>query len=323
MLQFVSETMLHRCRSDAASGTRLAPAASATQEHLMTLNGVMSTATQAINAQAMAIGNISDNVANAGTVGYKAVETQFVDLVQGMQAVQSPVLGGTRQSGVIAYADFANRKQGTTVDDDTPTSAAIDGNGFFIVAKPASIDPATGTATSFESQTYFTRQGDFHLDSSGRLVNSAGYYLMGSASPNGTSASVLTIDTGDNASGGAFESVSIDDGGVITVHYDDSTTAQQGQVLLANFPEPDRLDRVNGTAYLATAESGAAVVGNPMAATNRAGIGTIKGSALEQSTVDTADQMTRLIVAQQAYSMNSQVIQAANEMMSTTLNMKG
>jgi flagellar hook protein FlgE len=289
----------------------------------MTMNGVMGMAVQAINAQAMAIGNIADNVANAGTAGYKTVETQFVDLVQGMQAAQSPVLGGTRQAGVVAYADFANRKQGTPVHDDTPTSAAIDGNGFFIVAKPASIDPATGAATSFENETYYTRQGDFRLDSSGRLVNSAGYYLMGSASAAGSTPSVLSIDTRDNANGGGFENVSIDDGGVITVHYDDDTTAQQGQVLLANFPEPDRLDRVDGTAYRATAVSGAAVYGNPMAATNRAGIGTIKGSMLELSTVDTAGQMTRLIVAQQAYSMNSQVIQAANQMLTTTLNMKG
>jgi flagellar hook protein FlgE len=110
---------------------------------------------------------------------------------------------------------------------------------------------------------------------------------------------------------------------VITAHYADKSTAQQGQVVLANFREPDELDRTDGTAYRVTAESGDAVYGNPMAATNRAGIGTIKGSALENSTVDTASQMTRLIVAQQAYSMNSQVIQMANEMMTTAVNLKG
>lgn len=290
----------------------------------MTMSGVMGMAVQALNAQSMAISNIADNVANAGTAGYKAVETQFRDLVQGMQSAVSPVLGGTKQAGVIAYADFANRKQGQIASDlDNPTSAAIDGNGFFAVAKPASIDPATGVATSFESETYYTRQGDFHLDSSGRLVNSAGFYLMGSASANGTAPSVLTIDTRDTAAGGSFESVSIDDGGVVTVHYDDDTSTQQGQVLLANFREPDKLDRADGTAYRVTAESGNAVYGNPMAATNRAGIGTIKGSALENSTVDTAAQMTRLIVAQQAYSMNSQVIQMANEMLTTAVNLKG
>ncbi len=290
----------------------------------MTMSGVMGMAVQALNAQSMAIGNISDNVANAVTVGYKAVETQFHNLVQGMQSAVSPVLGGTKQAGVIGYADFNNRKQGQIASDlDNPASAAIDGNGFFVVAKRASTDPATGVATSFESEIYYTRQGDFHLDSSGRLVNSAGYYLMASASPTGTSPSVLTIDTRDNAAGSGFSHVSIDDGGAITVHYADRTTAQRGQVVLANFPEPDRLDRTDGTAYRVTSESGAAVYGNPAATSNRAGIGTIKGSALEKSTVDTADQMTKLIVAQQAYSMNSQVIQMANEMMTTAVNMKG
>ncbi|WP_290812302.1 flagellar hook basal-body protein [Ferrovibrio sp.] len=284
----------------------------------------MSMAVQALNAQSMAISNIADNVANAGTVGYKAVETQFRDLVQGMQSAASPVLGGTKQAGVIGYADFNNRRQGQIASDlDNPASAAIDGNGFFAVAKPAGVDPETGVATGFETETYYTRQGDFHLDSSGRLVNSAGFYLMGSASANGTTPSVLTIDTRDNAAGSGFSHVSIDDGGVITVHYDDKTTAQQGQVLLANFREPDKLDRVDGTAYRTTAESGDAVYGNPINAANRAGIGTIKGSALENSTVDTAGQMTMLIVAQQAYSMNSQVIQMANEMLTTAVNLKG
>lgn len=289
----------------------------------MTMNGVMSVAVQAINAQSLAISNISDNVANATTTGYKAVETQFLDVLQGMQATSSPVLGSTKQAGVVAYADFANRGQGQIVDDDSDTSAAISGNGFFAVAKPTGVDPETGAPTGFESTVYYTRQGDFHLDSSGRLVNSAGYYLMGSASATGTAPSILTIDTGDNATGGGFTGVSIGDGGVITASYDDGSTLQQGQVLLANFREPDKLDRVDGNAFAATEDSGTAVYGNPMAGTNNAGIGTIKGSALESSTVDTADQMTKLIVAQQAYSMNSQVIQTANDMMSTAMDMKG
>lgn len=290
----------------------------------MSMSGVMGMAVQALDAQAMAIGNIADNVSNAGTAGYKAVETQFRDLVQGMQSAISPVLGGTRQAGVSGYADFDNRRQGQIIDDlDNPTSAAIDGNGFFIVAKPAGIDPETGTATSFETQPYYTRQGDFRLDSSGRLVNSAGFYLMASASATGTMPAVLTVNPRDNADGSPFTGVNIDDGGAITLHYADGTTAQQGQVLLANFREPDRLDRVDGTAFRPTSASGDAVTGNPAAASNRAGIGTIKGSALELSTVDTAGQMTQLIVAQQAYSMNSQVLQAANQMLTTVVNLKG
>lgn len=289
----------------------------------MTMNSVMCVAVQAINAQAMAISNISDNVANATTPGYKKIETQFLDVLQGMQTTHSPVLGGTKSMGVVAYADFNNRGQGNIVADlSNPTSAAISGNGFFAVAKPASVDPATGVATSFESTVYYTRQGDFHMDESGRLVNSAGYYLMASPSATGTRPSVLTLDTRDNVAGSGFSHVSIDDGGKIMVHYGDKSSAQQGQVVLANFREPDSLDRVDGTAYIATDESGAAVYGNPATGGGNSGIGTIKGSAQEQSTVDTANQMTLLIVAQQAYSMNSQLITAANEMMTTAMGMK-
>jgi len=289
----------------------------------MTISGVMSTAVMAINAHASAIGNIADNVANAGTPGYKTVNTLFHDLVLGQRAGGSPVLDSGKQGGVIAYADFANRKGGQIVSDiDSPTSAAISGNGFFPVAKPTGVDPLTGQPTGFETEVYYTRQGDFHLDSSGRLVNGAGYYLM-TASPSGAgSPQVLTVDTGDNAAGAGFAGVSIGDGGLVTVTYDDKSTADIGQILLANFREPDELDRVDGTAFRITSGSGDAVYGNPRGGSNAAGIGTIKGSALEQSTVDTADQMTQLIVAQQAYSMNSQVLTAANEMMSSVVNLK-
>ncbi|WP_300302389.1 flagellar hook basal-body protein [Ferrovibrio sp.] len=285
------------------------------------MNSVMSMAVQAINAQAMAISNISDNVANSSTVGYKAVQTQFLDLVQGMQSTSSPVLGGSKQMGVTAYADFLNRGQGQIVSDSSTSSAAISGNGFFPVAKPTGVDPETGEPTGFESTVYYTRQGDFHLDSSGRLVNAAGYYLMAAPASGTGTPQIYTVDADDNAAGGSFTGVSITDGGAITVSYDDGSTSVQGQILLANFAEPDSLDRVDGTAFLATEESGRAVYGNPVSHSN--GVGSIVGSALEQSTADTADQMTKLIIAQQAYSMNSQVIQAANEMMTTALGMKG
>lgn len=289
----------------------------------MTISGVMSMAVMAINAQATAIGNISDNVANAGTPGYKAVNTLFHDLVLGQRNGGSPVLDSRRPGGVIAYADFANRKAGQIVSDiDSPTSAAISGNGFFPVAKPTGFD-AAGQPTGFETEVHYTRQGDFHLDSSGRLVNGAGYYLM-TASPSGTGApQVLTVNTGNNAAGSGFAGVSIGDGGLVSITYDDKSTVDIGQILLANFREPDELDRVDGTAFRVTAGSGDAVYGNPNGGSNTAGIGTIKGSALEQSTVDTADQMTQLIIAQQAYSMNSQVLTAANEMMTTAVNLKG
>ncbi|MFN4163137.1 MAG: flagellar hook basal-body protein [Ferrovibrio sp.] len=284
------------------------------------MNSVMSTAVMAINAQAMAIGNISENVANSSTTGYKAVSTQFLDMVQGSYGTGSPVLNGRKQMGVTASADFLNRAQGQVVSDSSTTSAAISGNGFFPVAKPTGFDPETGEPTGFETMVYYTRQGDFHVDSSGRLVNAAGYYLMATAPSGNGTPRIFTVDVDDNAVGAGYTGLSITDGGSITASYDDGTTAVQGQILLANFAEPDKLDRVDGTAFRVTEESGNAIYGHPRSRSN--GVGTVAGSALELSTVDTADQMTKLIVAQQAYSMNSQVIQAADEMLSKAMDMK-
>ena len=102
----------------------------------------------------------------------------------------------------------------------------------------------------------------------------------------------------------------------------DHSTTTLGQIVLANFQEPDRLDRIDGIAFRETGDSGAPVYGNPSDAGNTAGVGTVKGSSLELSTADTTDQMTQLVQTQQAYSMNSQIITISNEMLQTTVNMK-
>src|SRR3546814_5924283 len=82
-------------------------------------------------------------------------------------------------------------------------------------------------------------------------------------------------------------------------------------ILLANFPEPDRLNRLDGTVFTETSVSGDVVYGVPGGSN---GTGLLVSSAVEQSNVDVAEQMTHLISAQQAYGLNSQVLTASNEM---------
>lgn len=290
----------------------------------MSFFGSINSATEALNAFSIQIGNISDNIANASTTGYKSVETRFSDIVATKLNGASPVLDSTVKGSVAASAHFANRAQGQiTADTDNPSYAAVSGNGYFPVAKATGMDPATETPTGYESTPYFTRQGDFHLDNAGHLVNSAGYYLMtANASGSGTP-SLLTIDTtATNASGAAFSSVSIEDGGKVVVHYDDNSSATAAQIKLANFPEPDQLDRFDGLAFKETAKSGSVVYGSAADSSNSAGVGTVVGSAIEASTADTSQQMTLLLQTQQAYSLNSQVINTAADMLQTAIDMK-
>lgn len=136
----------------------------------MSLYAALQCAVGGLSAQSAAIGNISDNLANAQTTGYKAVETRFEALVTQSNAnVNDP-------GGVSASPYYLNGSQGNLVQVESDTSLAISGAGFFPVR--AAVVGADGT-TSFGNTTYFTRAGDFTLNKSGYMVNGSGYYLTG------------------------------------------------------------------------------------------------------------------------------------------------
>ncbi|HTZ71109.1 MAG TPA: flagellar hook protein FlgE [Acetobacteraceae bacterium] len=137
----------------------------------MSLFGAMSTAISGMNAQSAAFSNISDNVANSQTIGFKSTNTSFVDYLTTSTATQN-------QSGsVVTRPDYQNNVQGSIQQSTDPLAMAIDGNGFFAVSEQ------TGTTSSgqpnFGSQQYYSRDGDFSLDQNGYLVNSSGEYLDG------------------------------------------------------------------------------------------------------------------------------------------------
>ena len=137
----------------------------------MSLFGAMTTAISGLNAQASALSNISGNVANSQTAGYKRLDTVFEDLV--MQS-------GTRSSntgGVAAVTRATTQIQGPVSQSDNPLSMALSGRGFVSVARPIS-EGADGTPI-FDTKPAYTRVGDFTLDRAGYLVNSAGYALSG------------------------------------------------------------------------------------------------------------------------------------------------
>lgn len=140
----------------------------------MSITGAMQTAISGMNGQSAAIGFISDNVANASTVGYKKVESRFQTLV-----TQSSAQANTHSSGgVLNQPFFANNAQGPISQVSSTTSIAISGAGFIPVSKATGVDPATGLPI-FEATNYYTRVGDFVQNSEGFLINSSGYYLQG------------------------------------------------------------------------------------------------------------------------------------------------
>jgi flagellar hook protein FlgE len=134
----------------------------------MGIFGALTTAVGGLQAQSFALENISGNIANSQTTGFKRVDTSFSDLVASSSS--------TRQTagGVIALSRQTNNVQGDIQTAGVDTYMAIKGDGYFVVQKPSGFPDGNPT---FVGVDLYTRRGDFELDRNGYLVNGAGYYL--------------------------------------------------------------------------------------------------------------------------------------------------
>jgi flagellar hook protein FlgE len=136
----------------------------------MSLFGAINTAVSGLTAQSTSFGNISEDVANSQTVGFKRVDTSFTDYLTTSTATDNV------PGAVVATPDYVNNIQGTVTQTDNPLGMAIAGQGFFAVSQPTG---ETNGVTTFNPQQFYSRVGDFTMNATGYLVNSAGQYLNG------------------------------------------------------------------------------------------------------------------------------------------------
>ena len=134
------------------------------------LFGALDTAVSGLSSQSAAFSNISDNVANSQTTGYKDINTTFDDYLTNSTA-------STNDSGFVgATPQYENSVQGNITSSTNPLALAIAGNGFFQVTQETS--DAT-QATVLSARPEYTRDGNFSLDKNGYLVNDVGQVLNG------------------------------------------------------------------------------------------------------------------------------------------------
>ncbi|HBN51368.1 flagellar hook protein FlgE [Thalassospira sp. MBR-102] len=173
----------------------------------MSLSSALNSAVLGLNAQSTSLGVISGNISNSETVGYKDSSTSFSSLVT------TPGSTTTGYSNGVTTSTQTNiSSQGLIQADDTATSLAISGDGFFVV-------------TDGNGDVYYTRAGDFDTDAEGNLVNSSGYYLMGYA----------LDDDGNPASGTVPTSTSA----LTTINLEDLTGTAEASTevsMVANLP---------------------------------------------------------------------------------------
>lgn len=246
-------------------------------------------AASGMQATQLNIDNISNNLANVNTTGFKQRRTQFQDLLY--QNVIAPGSNATAATeiptglqiglGTRAVSNEIIFLQGDYVTTGNPLDMAIEGNGFFKVRLA-------------DGNSAYTRAGAFHLSRDGVMVTAGGDPV----DPE------IVIPTGAT-------DISIGQDGTVSVLIAGQQNAQVvGQIQLATFPNPAGLNSIGRNLYLPTAASGDSVEGNP----GENGAGTVLQRFLEQSNVNIVEEMVNLIVSQRAYESNSRVLRTADEM---------
>ena len=244
-----------------------------------------------LSAQDTNLTTISNNLANVSTTGFKRDRAEFQDLLYqikrqpGAQSTQDSELPSGLQvgTGVRIVGTQKNFSAGSLQTTEQPLDMAIDGRGFFQILQP-------------DGTTSYTRDGTFHLDSNGQIVNASGFALE--------PAIVIPNDA---------QTFTVGRDGTVSVTIAGNPAAQViGNLQTADFINPAGLQAVGNNLFLETAASGAPQVGTP----GLNGFGTTLQNTLETSNVSTVEEMVNMITTQRAYEMNSKVISTADQMLS-------
>jgi flagellar basal-body rod protein FlgG len=244
-------------------------------------------------AQQLNVEVISNNIANLNTTGFKRSRAEFQDLLYQNEkriGTSSSDAGTTVPSGVQVGLGvqtgsiYRIHEQGNLLPTNNSLDLAIQGEGYFQI-------------NLANNGTAYTRAGQFQLNETGQIVTPDGLTLQGPGAvpPNATAVTV-------NSSGEVLATIP-----------GSTTPSNLGQIQLATFINNPGLESIGNNLYTVTQASGPANQGTP--GTNQ--FGTVLQGFLETSNVNVVSEITNLITAQRAYEMNSRVIEASDQMLTT------
>lgn len=275
---------------------------------------------------------IGNNIANVNTAGYKASRVVFQDIYSQMikaGAAATETSGGTNPAqiglGVTMGAIDILHTSAATQRTDNPLDLAIEGDGFFIVSKDG-----TEAADEENAGYFFTRAGNFYVDSNGDIVNANGMYLIG-YSTDGPAAtwntenestrgkiSIINPAAEDDDPTNRFTDISVDDTGVIWGMNANNQKVAFAKIVLATFSNVSGLEKEGNSLYSATGSSGPA----SYTVSGDGGAGRINPGGLEMSNVDLASEFTDMIVTQRGFQANSRIITTSDSMLEELVNLK-
>lgn len=272
--------------------------------------------------------NIAINVTTAITQGSADIDVDLLELVNDF-GLGNPTAGGQFSSTVqvfdslgnahdieIQYLKEATNRWTITVQDpvlastgvtsgtvaNTTRSITFNGDGT-----PNTIDFAdiqiTNWTTGANNSTVSVNLGA--TGSADGVTQFAGEFSLSSIDQNGVRF-------------GGFVGVNVDEEGIVTAVFDNGEALPIFQLPIAMFANPNGLETVSGNAYRQTDTSGDILLQQA----NAGGSGTVASSSLESSTVDIAEEFTKMITTQRAYSANARVITTADEMLEELIRIR-
>jgi flagellar hook protein FlgE len=262
-----------------------------------------------------------------------------------------PAGGAAAQSTSIQVIDSLGRSRALTLTF-TPSTAPGDNTWTLSINAPEATVPARGTIPILFSPDGASTHPNGTLEEFGAPTGS----LIGSAGGAGVPATVtftadfgqgpqtMTLNIGNfgvsggltqfastSASGlsvnsfeqdgiplGSFSSVTTQRNGDVRINYDNGQSRVVARVPVTVFKDPDKLDHLDGQAFLRTTESGEARV----VEAGEDGAGLLSTRAVERSNVDIATEFSKLILAQRAYSANTRIVSTVDDLLQETLNMR-
>lgn len=256
----------------------------------------MSAAATGMEAQQSQIENISNNLSNINTTGFKKSRAEFQDLLyetlqepgaKSSAQTQSPI-GLQRGLGVRVAGTQRNFEMGTPQHTKRPFDLMIRGEGFFSVQLP------TG-------ELGYKRDGTLYKSATGRLETIEGYPLEPEI--------IVPLEA---------KSVDISEDGTVWAYFSHTDRTQIGQIQLSTFVNTPGLKSIGKNIFVETPASGAPLVSLPGQGT----AGAIMQGYLEGSNVSPIEEMTSMISAQRAFEMNSKVIQTVDSLLQHTVNLR-
>ena len=255
------------------------------------------TSATGMKANQLYIDNISNNLANVNTTGFKKSKLEFQELLY--QTIVEPGSGAAdgakSPAGLqlgLGVRSVANQKifsQGNLQETKNPFDMAITGSGFLQVQMPS-------------GEIAYTRDGSFKISNDGTLVTSQGFPLEPQ----------ITVPDG-------AQNIQVDATGKVSVQMNDTGTNEEiGQIELVKFLNEGGLKSMGNNLYQVSPASGEPESGTP--GTN--GLGTLAQGFLEASNVELVEEMVNMIVAQRAYEISAKAIQTSDSMLQLANQLK-